>query len=564
MVALELALEQFILILSKVLECVLYILFPLNMAKQKLERDYQVATAIWFMPRYNQYSGWPSSGEIDLMESRGNTNLTNTLGENIGTHLIQSTIHWGPTWNTDMYFLTHAEKRSSTGYDIDFHNYQMTWTPNNISFSIDDEHLATFTPPDGGFWEMGNLSSTGYDNPWKRNTKLAPFDQEFYIIFNLACGGASFFPQSANNPGGKPWTNGGGQEMYTDFWKGKNQWLPTWKLETDSAAFKIDYVKIILYSVFLLYVTDCLNALCTPSVTTAGGTHAPTGTLDINGGAPAVQCTNPVRNGCSRTGTETVYLNPIKSARMRTVFSFFFKYGKAEVKAKLPSGDWLWPGDYLSITCNFILLNPFLAIWFLPRYSQYSSWPISGEIDLMESRGNRNLINILGENIGTQLVQSTLHWGPNSNADMYFLTHAEKRNSSGYDTDWHKYQMTWTPDNISFSVDNEHLATFAPPSGGFWELGLLNFTGYDNPWKRNTKMAPFDQEFYIILNLACGGAAFFPDYANNPGGKPWKNRGGQEMYTHFWKGRNQWLPTWKLNETDDAAFKIDYVRIWAL
>ena len=43
------------------------------------------------------------------------------------------------------------------------------------------------------------------------------------------------------------------------------------------------------------------------------------------------------------------------------------------LKAKLPKGDWLWP-----------------AIWMLPRYNEYGQWPASGEIDIMESRGNVN------------------------------------------------------------------------------------------------------------------------------------------------------------------------------
>jgi hypothetical protein len=69
------------------------------------------------------------------------------------------------------------------------------------------------------------------------------------------------------------------------------------------------------------------------------------GVLNIDGGSPAEECTNPQFYGCERTGTPENYLNPIKSARLRTVYSFAFKYGKVEVRAKLPAGDWLWPGN---------------------------------------------------------------------------------------------------------------------------------------------------------------------------------------------------------------------------
>ncbi len=61
----------------------------------------------------------------------------------------------------------------------------------------------------------------------------------------------------------------------------------------------------------------------------------------------------------------------MQSAAVRTVESFAFTYGRVEVRAKLPRGDWLWP-----------------AIWLLPKWHQYGDWPTSGEIDIMESRGN--------------------------------------------------------------------------------------------------------------------------------------------------------------------------------
>ena len=53
---------------------------------------------------------------------------------------------------------------------------------------------------------------------------------------------------------------------------------------------------------------------------------------------------------------------------------------------KIPTGDWLWP-----------------AIWMLPAKSAYGQWPASGEIDIMESRGNSDLM-LDGQNIGNKLV----------------------------------------------------------------------------------------------------------------------------------------------------------------
>ncbi|KAJ8930605.1 hypothetical protein NQ314_016575 [Rhamnusium bicolor] len=257
------------------------------------------------------------------------------------------------------------------------------------------------------------------------------------------------------------------------------------------------------------------------------------------------KCTNSRWYGCERTGNPDSVLNPIKSARIRTVDSFSFKYGRVEVRAKLPAGDWLWP-----------------AIWMLPRYNQYSGWPVSGEIDIMESRGNRELRNSAGQNIGTQQVGSTLHFGPNYNYNRFEYAHFERNNPAGYDTDFHTYGLLWNSDGITFYIDDEVTGAVNPPAGGFWEFGHLQNTGLENPWQRNTKMAPFDQEFYIILNLAVGGVNYFPDNANNPGGKPWINDSPTAI-TEFWKGHDQWLPTWRLG-TDDSHLQIHHVKVWAI
>lgn len=164
----------------------------------------------------------------------------------------------------------------------------------------------------------------------------------------------------------------------------------------------------------------------------------------------------------------------------------------------------------------------FLAIWLMPRDNVYGGWPTSGEIDLLESRGNENLVQN-GVNIGTRMIGSTLHWGPDYYNNRYEYTHFEKVDSEAFSERFHVYALDWTPDYIKFFIDGNEIGTVAPPAGGFWELGNLASTGYSNPWEGDSKMAPFDQEFYIIINLAVGGTAYFPDDATNPGGKPWNN-----------------------------------------
>ena len=84
-------------------------------------------------------------------------------------------------------------------------------------------------------------------------------------------------------------------------------------------------------------------------------------------------CTSTNFKDCSVRSNKTALtmINPVRSARLVTRGKRTLKYGKVEVVAKLPVGDWLWP-----------------AIWMMPESSVYGVWPRSGEIDIMESRGN--------------------------------------------------------------------------------------------------------------------------------------------------------------------------------
>lgn len=81
---------------------------------------------------------------------------------------------------------------------------------------------------------------------------------------------------------------------------------------------------------------------------------------------------------------------PVRSARLTTQGSKSILYGRVEVVAKVPKGDWLWP-----------------AIWMMPEDSVYGIWPMSGEIDIMESRGNARGYKPGGR----EYMSSTLHWG---------------------------------------------------------------------------------------------------------------------------------------------------------
>ncbi|KAF5348262.1 hypothetical protein D9756_010545 [Leucocoprinus leucothites] len=69
----------------------------------------------------------------------------------------------------------------------------------------------------------------------------------------------------------------------------------------------------------------------------------------------------------------------------------------------------------------------------------------------------------------------------------------------------------------------------------------------DNPWANATKSAPFDQPFYLILNVAVGGTnGWFPDRS---GEKPWLD-GSNTAMGDFWRARQQWQPTWSSDPED--------------
>lgn len=262
---------------------------------------------------------------------------------------------------------------------------------------------------------------------------------------------------------------------------------------------------------------------------------------DYWGSSPADLCTGNAFWGCERTsGAGGNYLPPIQSARLRTANTFAFKYGKLEIRAKLPRGDWLWP-----------------ALWLLPKYAAYGPWPASGEIDLIESRGNGASYPAGGINT----VSSTLHFGPFWPLDPYMLAHSEKKlTGTDFGAAFHTFGLVWTPTSFKTYLDTEDntILNLDLTGTSFWKLGKFDTMKIDNPWAGRGANAPFDQQFYLIMNLAVGGTnGYFPD---GQGNKPWSNTDSHSVNA-FWNGRGQWQPTWK---GEDCALQVDSVRVWSL
>jgi beta-glucanase (GH16 family) len=220
---------------------------------------------------------------------------------------------------------------------------------------------------------------------------------------------------------------------------------------------------------------------------------------------------------------------PVKSARVTTKLGRHIKYGRVEVTAKMPRGNWLWP-----------------AIWMLPVNNTYGVWPRSGEIDIAESRGN----DIYYRQGGNDVVSSTLHWGPDAADDAWWRNNVKRQAlHTTYADGFHTFGMEWSERYVFTYVDNRLLQVmYIPFSQPFWTKGQFplaesNGTKIDDPWSYTGRHStPFDQDFYLIISLGVGGTnGWFQD---GQSGKPWVDS-SPTARLDFWNAKAQWWPTWQ-------------------
>ncbi len=164
-----------------------------------------------------------------------------------------------------------------------------------------------------------------------------------------------------------------------------------------------------------------------------------------------------------------------------------FMYGKVVASAKVPEGQGLWP-----------------AIWMMPQdESFYGQWPKCGEIDIMEVLGS-----------STEIAYGTIHYGePHSEQQgIYTLENGT------FADDFHEYSVEWEPGEMRFYIDGNHYLTVND-----WFTAVKGEDEKPYP-------APFNQPFFVQMNLAVGGT-----WPGNP-----------DETTDF----------------DKAEFEIDYVRVY--
>ena len=145
------------------------------------------------------------------------------------------------------------------------------------------------------------------------------------------------------------------------------------------------------------------------------------------------------------------------SARMVTMDKREFKFGRIDIRAKLPEGQGIWP-----------------ALWMLGTNFDKVGWPKCGEIDIMELLGHQ-----------PSQTHSTVHFGSD------WSTHDDKGKmysiSPGkFSERFHLFSMQWTLNSIHFFVDDQK----------FFEV---------NPSTVGEQAYPFNQDFFFLINLAVGG-----------------------------------------------------------
>lgn len=175
------------------------------------------------------------------------------------------------------------------------------------------------------------------------------------------------------------------------------------------------------------------------------------------------------------------------SGKVQTQNKEDFMYGKVVVRARVPEGQGLWP-----------------AIWMMPTdESYYGQWPKCGEIDIMEVLGNQ-----------TDIAYATIHYGEPHSEQQGML----RLDEGTFASDFHEFSVEWEPGEMRFYID---------------DVLVLTVNDWFTAWPGEEEKpypAPFDQTFFVQLNLAVGGN--WPGYPD------------------------------ETTDFSQAEFEIDYVRVY--
>ena len=226
--------------------------------------------------------------------------------------------------------------------------------------------------------------------------------------------------------------------------------------------------------------------------------------INVSGGSlnliglykPGATCTG----GNTKTGNFT-------SGFVQTKNKAYFKYGYIEARIKMPKNKSTWPG-----------------FWMSPNNSPYGTgWPDWGEIDIVETKGSNR-----------QFAASDAHWRDKNTPTGQAGSHRNRQGvippskfgTNNDTTEWHTYGVKWTEGKLEYFIDGELHHTIT-------EFKNSNSTGSPN--------GPFDQDFFLRLNLAIGG-----NYIDAPWDDPINSVGATN------------------GEGFPATMSVDYVRVYEM
>jgi beta-glucanase (GH16 family) len=141
------------------------------------------------------------------------------------------------------------------------------------------------------------------------------------------------------------------------------------------------------------------------------------------------------------------------SGRIKTQEKKEFRFGRIDVRARLPKGQGIWP-----------------AIWMLGSNITAVSWPACGEIDIMELVGHQ-----------PAQVHGTVHYFSEGHK---YSSGSTSLSSGDFSDQFHVFTLIWDNNQIKWYVDNKHFKTFSSMIG---------------------QQYPFNSNFFFILNVAVGG-----------------------------------------------------------
>lgn len=205
--------------------------------------------------------------------------------------------------------------------------------------------------------------------------------------------------------------------------------------------------------------------------------------------------------------TKSPVKNSYYSTKLWTKDKYSFTYGKVEFRAKMPKGKGTWA-----------------ACWMLGNETNYGSWPMCGEIDVLETTSDWS------KTVMPQSIHCNRFNGmPTSSGNKYKHTTVSTATSA-----YHTYGIIWNSKEITFTIDGKETWTYNP--------NTYSATGNGTS---NKDIWPFDKPFYLIINCAIGGTL------------------GGEVGTDFWtKAGTKEYSTGNVNDIYQDYMYVDYVRVY--